>query len=173
MARADPDGFRRDQEQAREAGRYGVSGSPPSWSPPWSTGLHTGARRRRRAPSAQRATARLEPDGSLTVFTSQSPRGQGHHTTLAQLAADELGVPLEGVRIVAGDTQVTPFNLVGTGGRRAATLASGAVIGVVGDIREQVTSLAAHLLEADPADVELVDGSRCRPRRPTFAPTPR
>jgi carbon-monoxide dehydrogenase large subunit len=160
MARADPDGFRRDQEQARAAGRYRGFGfatfvEPSPGPPDYTRALGAGAAPR----SAQRATARLEPDGSLTVFTSQSPHGQGHHTTLAQLAADELGVPLEGVRIVAGDTQVTPFNLVGTGGSRAATLASGAVIGAVAHIREQVTGLAAHLLEADPADVEVVDGT--------------
>jgi len=160
MARADPDGFRRDQAQAREAGHYRGFGfatfvEPSPGPPDYTRALGAGAAPR----SAQRATARLEPDGSLTVFTSQSPHGQGHHTTLAQLAADELDVPLEGVRIVAGDTQVTPFNLVGTGGSRAATLASGAVIGVVADIRRQVIGLAAHLLEADPADVELVDGT--------------
>ena len=152
----------------------GVSGSPRSWSPlpgppDYTRALGAGAAPR----SAQRATARLEPDGSLTVFTSQSPHGQGHHTTLAQLAADELGVPLEGVRIVAGDTQVTPFNLVGTGGSRAATLASGAVIGAVADIREQVTGLAAHLLEADPADVEARRRHRRRARRARLAPAPR
>ncbi|HEX4528725.1 MAG TPA: xanthine dehydrogenase family protein, partial [Acidimicrobiia bacterium] len=156
MARADPDGFRHDQAQAREAGHYWGFGfatfvEPSPGPPDYTRALGAGAAPR----SAQRATARLEPDGSLTVFTSQSPHGQGHHTTLAQLAADELHVPLEGVRIVAGDTQVTPFNLVGTGGSRAATLASGAVIGVVADIRRQVIGLAAHLLEADPADVEL------------------
>ena len=103
------------------------SPGPPDYSPP----LGAGAAPR----TAQRATARLEPDGSLTVFTSQSPHGQGHHTTLAQLAADGLGVPLAAVRMVTGDTQVTPFNLVGTGGSRAATLASGAVVGVAADIR--------------------------------------
>ncbi len=92
------------------------------------------------------------------MFTSQSPHGQGHHTTLAQLAADELGVPLDAVRIVSGDTQVTPFNLVGTGGSRAATLASGAVIGVAADVRRQVVRLAAHLLEAAEDDVEFADG---------------
>ena len=60
------------------------------------TRLHAGAGGRRGATErGSAATARLEPDGSLTVFTSQSPHGQGHHTTLAQLAADELGVPLD------------------------------------------------------------------------------
>ena len=156
---ADVDGFRRAQDAARAEGRLLGFGCAtfvePSPGPPdYTQALGAGAAPR----SAQRATARLEPDGSLTVFTSQSPHGQGHHTTLAQLAADELGVPLAAVRVVTGDTQVTPFNLVGTGGSRAATLASGAVIGVAADIRRQVERLAAHLLEAAEDDIELVDG---------------
>ena len=79
--------------------------------------------------TVQEARARLELDGSVTVFTSQMPHGQSHETTLAQLAADELGLTLDRVRVVHGDTQLTPFNMVGTGGSRAATLASGAVVG--------------------------------------------
>jgi carbon-monoxide dehydrogenase large subunit len=160
MALADLDAFRRAQRAARlEHGRllgFGLATfvEPSPGPPDYTQALGAGAAPR----SAQRATARLEPDGSLTVFTSQSPHGQGHHTTLAQLAADELGVPFDGVRIVSGDTQVTPFNLVGTGGSRAATLASGAVIGVVADVRRQVVRLAAHLLEAADDDVEIVDG---------------
>jgi carbon-monoxide dehydrogenase large subunit len=159
LSLADLDGFRRRRAAARGDGRLlGVGLATfvePSPGPPdYTQALGAGAAPR----SAQRATARLEPDGSLTVFTSQSPHGQGHQTTLAQIAADELGVPFASVRIVAGDTQLTPFNLVGTGGSRAATLASGAVIGVAAAVRAQVLRLAAHLLEAAEEDVELVDG---------------
>ena len=159
MELADLAGFRRAQGAARAEGRLLGFGCAtfvePSPGPPdYTQALGAGAAPR----SAQRASARLEPDGSLTVFTSQSPHGQGHQTTLAQLAADELGVPLDAVRIVSGDTQVTPFNLVGTGGSRAATLASGAVIGVAADVRRQVVRLAAHLLEAAEDDVEVADG---------------
>jgi carbon-monoxide dehydrogenase large subunit len=159
LERADVDGFRRAQAAARDEGRllgFGLATfvEPSPGPPDYTQALGAGAAPR----SAQRATARLEPDGSLTVFTSQSPHGQGHHTTLAQVAADELGVPFDAVRIVSGDTQVTPFNLVGTGGSRAATLASGAVIGVVADVRRQVVRLAAHLLEASEDDIEVVDG---------------
>ena len=56
------------------------------------------------------------------------PHGQGHETTLAQVAADEMGVPFEHVKVVYGDTRFTPFSLIGTGGSRAATMASGAVL---------------------------------------------
>ena len=70
----------------------------------------------------------LEADGTVTVHTQQVPHGQGHETTLAQLAADELGVPIDAVRIRYGDTRTAPFGLVGTAGSRAATMASGAVL---------------------------------------------
>ena len=101
--------------------------------------LQRGARRERVAPiGAERRRARLEPDGTVSVFTSQQPHGQGHETTLAQLAADGLGIGHEQVHVVHGDTDVTPFNLVGTGGSRAATLASGAVVGAVAALRERI-----------------------------------
>jgi aerobic carbon-monoxide dehydrogenase large subunit len=108
--------------------------------------------------TVQEARARLELDGSVTVFTSQMPHGQGHETTLAQLAADELGLTLDRVRVVHGDTQLTPFNMVGTGGSRAATLASGAVVGAAVAVRDRVLAVAAELMEIAPADLELVDG---------------
>lgn len=109
--------------------------------------------------TVQEARARLELDGSVTVFTSQMPHGQSHETTLAQLAADELGLTLDRVRVVHGDTQLTPFNMVGTGGSRAATLASGAVVGAASAVRERVLAVASELMEIAPADLELVDGS--------------
>ena len=95
LSLADVDGFRRAQDAARADGRllgFGLATfvEPSPGPPDYTQALGAGAAPR----SAQRATARLEPDGSLTIFTSQSPHGQGHHTTLAQLAADELGVPL-------------------------------------------------------------------------------
>ncbi len=156
---ADLDGFRRTHADATASGRAVGCGLAtvlePSPGPPnYSQALGAGASPR----TAQRAVARLEPDGTLTVFTSQSPHGQGHHTTLAQLAADGLELALDRVRVVSGDTQVTPFNLVGTGGSRAATLASGAVMGAVAGVRSQVLQLAAHLLEASPDDLVLEDG---------------
>jgi carbon-monoxide dehydrogenase large subunit len=109
--------------------------------------------------TVQEARLRLEPDGSVTVFTSQQPHGQGHQTTLAQLVADGVGVPFERVRVVHGDTEVTPFNLVGTGGSRAATLASGAVMGAAHTLRQRLLQLASDHWEVDPADLELSDGS--------------
>ena len=65
---------------------------------------------------SETAWARLEPTGDLTVTTWQVPHGQGHETTLAQVAADELGVPIERVRVVYGDSAASPFTTMGTGG---------------------------------------------------------
>lgn len=106
----------------------------------------------------ERAHVRVEPDGNVTVITSQSPHGQGHETTLAQLAADELGVPVEQVKVVVGDTRTTPFSLIGTGGSRAATMASGAVIGAAQVVRGQILDAAANLLEASAADLVIEEG---------------
>ncbi len=98
-----------------------ASPGPPNFG----TALSAGATPR----GHQQADARLETDGSVTISTSQQPHGQGHETTLAQLAAEQLQVPLGQVRVVHGDTSATPFNMVGTGGSRAAAMASGAVLG--------------------------------------------
>jgi carbon-monoxide dehydrogenase large subunit len=109
------------------------------------------------------AAARLDPDGGLTVFTPQAPSGQGHATTLAQVAAAAFGLPLESVRMRFADTAVTPANVFGTAGSRAATMATGAVSGAVADVREQTRRLAGELLEISPEDLEIVDGF-VRPR---------
>jgi carbon-monoxide dehydrogenase large subunit len=108
---------------------------------------------------SETAWARLEPTGDLTVTTWQVPHGQGHETTLAQVAADELGVPMERVRIAYGDSAASPFTTMGTGGSRSATMGAGAAIGATRMIREMVLRIAAHLLEASEADLEIVDGN--------------
>ena len=81
----------------------------------------------RRDDGGEPARAVLEADGTVSVYTQQMPHGQGHETTLAQVAADELGVPLEQVRVRYGDTSITPFGSAGTGGSRSAPMAGGAV----------------------------------------------
>ncbi len=68
----------------------------------------------------------LRTDGTVALHTQQVPHGQGIATTLAQVAADELGVPYESVEVVYGKTAVTPFGLIGTGGSRSAAMAGGA-----------------------------------------------
>lgn len=107
---------------------------------------------------AEPARVRLEPDGCLTVLTGQVPHGQGHETTLAQLAADEVGVPFDRVRVVYGDTETTPFSFLGTVGSRAATMASGAVVSAASELRRRVVQVAAHMLDASAESIDIDGG---------------
>jgi carbon-monoxide dehydrogenase large subunit len=158
-ARAAPHEFRREQAAARARGEclgFGMSvfAEAAPGPPDYSAALGAGASSR----SAQQARARLERDGTVSVFTSQQPHGQGHETTLAQLAADGLGLPVASARVVHGDTSATPFNAVGTGGSRAATLASGAVVGAVAALRARIAEVFADAHELDASDVEVCSG---------------
>jgi carbon-monoxide dehydrogenase large subunit len=151
--------FRDEQRAARAQGRYLGFGlatvlEPAPGPPDYGAAIGAGAAPR----SAQRAVARLERDGTVTVLTSQSPHGHGHQTTLAQLAADRLDVGLDAIRVVHGDTRYTPFNRVGTGGSRAATLASGAVLGAIDELADQAMRVTAQHLEASRDDLELRAG---------------
>jgi carbon-monoxide dehydrogenase large subunit len=99
----------------------------------------------------------IAEDGHVVIVTRQQPHGQGHQTTLTQVAADELGVRPEDVEVRWGDTDITPVALVGTGGSRAATMANGSVLHGSRDLRDKVLALAGDVLEANPADLELRD----------------
>jgi carbon-monoxide dehydrogenase large subunit len=113
----------------------------------------------------------LEADGTVTILTQQMPHGQGHETTLAQVAADQLGVPLETVRVAFGDTRSAPFGIIGTGGSRSATFAGGATTLASQGLRERIIEVAADLLEAAPGDL-VVDEGRIHVRgTPTVAAT--
>jgi len=149
--------FRALQHQARKEGRWlgiGVASYLEPAPGPADYGPAIGF-----AVPPERAHVRIEPDGNVTVITSQSPHGQGHQTTLAQLVADELAVPFEQVNVVVGDTRTTPFSLIGTGGSRAATMASGAVVGAAREVRDQILQVAANVLEAAAEDLVLEDGT--------------
>jgi aerobic carbon-monoxide dehydrogenase large subunit len=130
---------------------FAVLVSPEPGPPDYNTAVGFGE-------TPEPARARLEPDGRLTLVTAQAPHGQGHETTLAQLAAQTLGVRLDDVRVVHGDTRVTPFHLLGTASSRAASMASGAVVLAVGRLREKVLRLAGDELGAAPDELEIVDG---------------
>ncbi|HVF32573.1 MAG TPA: xanthine dehydrogenase family protein molybdopterin-binding subunit [Acidimicrobiales bacterium] len=100
---------------------------------------------------------RLDDDGVVRVFTAQMPHGQSHQTTLAQIAADEFGVPMELVEVVVGDSDQVPFGF--TGGSRSATMAGGAALHNARDLRQKVLDVASHLMEASADDLEIVEGS--------------
>jgi carbon-monoxide dehydrogenase large subunit len=100
----------------------------------------------------------LEADGKVTLHTQQVTHGQSHETTLAQLAADELGVPMESIRISYGDTRTAPFGLIGTAGSRAGVFAGGATLVATRSLRERIVDLAADVLEAAPSDIVIEEG---------------
>ena len=156
---ADYQGFRAAQAEARAEGRYLGIGLCTYLEPgpgPTDYGQALGFTYEQR--SMQRARVKLEPDGSVTLFTSQQPHGQSHETTLSQVVADELGVDINVVRVVCGDTDQVPFNMVSTGGSRAATLGAGAAQGAARIVRNKLLAVVATLLEANPGDLEIVDG---------------
>ena len=99
---------------------------------------------------------RLDADGTVLVYTAQMPHGQSHETTFAQIAADEIGVPFEQVRVVVGDSDTAPLGF--TGGSRAATMAGGATLHSSRALKEKILSVAADLLEAAPGDLVINEG---------------
>ena len=103
------------------------------------------------------ATVRANADGAITVVTGTSPHGQGHETAWSQLVAAELGVPLDQIAVMHGDTATVPIG-VGTFGSRSAAVGGTAVHLAAADVREKARLLAAHLLEAAPADIIVNDG---------------
>jgi carbon-monoxide dehydrogenase large subunit len=154
LALADYDRFRSEQAERRAAGRYqGIGFATFVEAAPGPPEMRVGPF------GHERARVRVEPDGHLLVITAQAPHGQGHETTLAQIAADEMGVPFEHVRVVHGDTQLTPFSFIGTGGSRSATWASGAVLYTTRKVREKVLTIAAEMLEISPEDLDIADGT--------------
>jgi carbon-monoxide dehydrogenase large subunit len=95
---------------------------------------------------------RVDPSGTVTVFTGSHSHGQGHETTFAQLAADELGIPMEQVEVVHGDTARIPFGM-GTYGSRSACVGGSAIVKCLDKIKEKGRKIAAHLLEANEQDL--------------------
>ncbi|PYO51209.1 MAG: carbon monoxide dehydrogenase [Candidatus Rokuibacteriota bacterium] len=100
---------------------------------------------------------RVHPTGKVTVFTGSHSHGQGHETTFSQLVADELGVPIDDVDIVHGDTGAIAFGM-GTYGSRSASVGGTAIHMSIEKIKEKGKKIAAHLLEASPKDMEYVNG---------------
>ncbi|MEV5540623.1 xanthine dehydrogenase family protein molybdopterin-binding subunit [Saccharopolyspora shandongensis] len=103
------------------------------------------------------ADVRFDADGGVTAAVGVSAMGQGAHTTVATLVAEELALPIEQVRVVMGDTDTAPFGL-GSWASRGAVVAGGAIAQAAEVLRRKGTEIAAHLLEAAPEDLELADG---------------
>jgi len=100
---------------------------------------------------------RVHPTGTITVLTGTHSHGQGHETTFAQIVADALGVPMESIEVVHGDTAMIPFGM-GTYGSRSLAVGGSAILKAVDKIVAKSKKIAAHLLEAAEADIEFKDG---------------
>ena len=96
----------------------------------------------------------VHEDGSATAYTGSSSHGQGHDTSFAMIVTDQLGIPFEKVRVAHGDTDEVARG-VGTFGSRSLQLGGSAIHTASGQVLDRARELAADLLEADPADVEL------------------
>src|SRR5690348_4163973 len=146
--------FRRRQAEARAQGRYlgiGVAtfieAAPGPRSPEGPSGPM----------GLESMRLRLTEDGIVALFTGQMPHGQSHQTTLAQIAADEFGVPFEQVRVVVGDSAVVPFGL--TGGSRSATMTGGVALHGARQLKAKVLDFAADLMEVSAQDLLITDGN--------------
>ena len=103
------------------------------------------------------ANIRVHPTGSVTVFTGAHSHGQGHETTFAQLVVDQLGVPMDQIDIVHGDTAKIPFGM-GTYGSRSLAVGGSAMVKAMDKIITKGKRIAAHLMEAAVTDIEFKDG---------------
>lgn len=107
-------------------------------------------------PGWDSATVRVQPSGSVTVTTGISPHGQGEETTFAQLVADQLGIQMEDVVVRASDTAITPQG-IGTFGSRGTSIGGSAVLLATREVLQKAKRIAANLLEAGEADIEVAD----------------
>ncbi len=149
--------FRQDQQRLRREGRHiGVgfatyvwrAGFPSAAIPPGLDFIKGGW---------ESATVRVEPTAKVTVLTGTSPHGQGAETTFGQLVADELGVPIEDVRVVHGDTDIVQYG-IGTMGSRSLAVGGSAVALSLRKVREKAIHIAAHIVEARPEDMVFEKG---------------
>jgi carbon-monoxide dehydrogenase large subunit len=138
--------FRKDQQQARAEGRLVGIGLSLYIEPQPGAG----------AGGAGAATIRIEPSGKVNVYMGTGSHGQSIETTMTQIVADEMGVNVEDVRFVQGDTDTTPYGAI-TGGSRTAGVAGGAAHQAGALMRERVLAVAGLMLEIDAGDLEMTD----------------
>ncbi|MCX4831339.1 xanthine dehydrogenase family protein molybdopterin-binding subunit [Streptomyces sp. NBC_01016] len=144
----DYEAFREEQARARENGRYLGVGTCTYVEPTaGATPFH----------ATEGATIRIEPSGKVNVYVAGGSCGNSLETTVVQLTADALGVAIEDVSTVQGDTAVTPYG-AGTGGSRSGPMTAGAIAETAGTLRERILAIAAHRLGVPVEDVEFVRG---------------
>lgn len=139
--------LRRDQKRLRSRGRYlGI-------------GLSTYVEICATGPKGmwEYGKVQLEASGKVTVLSGASPHGQGQETSFAQIVADQLGVALDDITVVHGDTASVPKG-IGTFGSRATAVGGIAIYQAAEKVKEKVRQLASHLLEVDPDDLNFSEG---------------
>jgi len=100
---------------------------------------------------------RVQPSGKISVYTGSHSHGQGHETTFAQVVADKLGIPMEDVEIIHGDSEAVAFGM-GTYGSRSLAVGGSAIIKSIEKVIEKGKKIAAHKFEANLDDIEFSDG---------------
>jgi aerobic carbon-monoxide dehydrogenase large subunit len=143
----DYEAFRKEQAEALAEGRY-LGVGICSYVEPTSMGGNTLA--------SEAAHVKVETSGRVVAYLGTTAHGQSIETTMAQIVADTLGVSYEDVSIVQADSQSTPYG-PGTGGSRTAVVAGGAAREATVAVREKVLTIAAHMMEASPEDLEISD----------------
>ncbi|HEX2884980.1 xanthine dehydrogenase family protein molybdopterin-binding subunit [Vineibacter terrae] len=104
------------------------------------------------------AELRFNPTGNLQILTGSHSHGQSHETTFAQIVSDKLGIPLEQIEVVHGDTSQVPFGM-GTYGSRSLPVGGSAIMKAADKIIAKGKTIAAHLMEASEADIVFEDGT--------------
>jgi carbon-monoxide dehydrogenase large subunit len=107
------------------------------------------------------ATVRIEPTGTVTVLTGASPHGQGQETSFAQIAADELGVHLNDVTVIHGDTGVVQYG-IGTFGSRATAVGGTAVLIAIQKLKKKAAKIAAHMMQCEASGLSFEAGCYTR-----------
>ncbi len=144
LERADYGGFRSRQEAARAEGRHiGI-------------GVANYVEGTGRGPF-ESATVRVKPSGRIVIYTGATDQGQGLHTSLAQVCAAQMGVRIEDIEVVVGDTATVSLGLGAFASRQAVTAGSSVHVASM-EVRDKAKKVAAHLLEAAEEDLELADG---------------
>ncbi|MDH5380137.1 MAG: molybdopterin-dependent oxidoreductase, partial [Cyclobacteriaceae bacterium] len=110
-----------------------------------------------RAGLYESSQVRVQPTGKVSVFTGSHSHGQGHETTFAQIVADKLGIPVEDVDVIHGDSDSVAFGM-GTYGSRSLAVGGSSIVKSIEKIIEKGAKIAAHKLEASVDDLEYADG---------------
>lgn len=150
--------FRAEQKKAREVGKLlGIGFSTYIEACGIAPSAVVGALGAR-AGLYESAQVRVQPTGKVSVYTGSHSHGQGHETTFAQVVADKLGIPLEDVEIVHGDSESVAFGM-GTYGSRSLAVGGSAIVKSIEKVLEKGAKIAAHKLECSTTDLEYAGGA--------------